>query len=313
MVTEKNTASFLEKREPMNSKKKGGLKKSELAGIAFAAPALILLTIFLIIPFILTIGYSFTDYNLLKPDQIQFIGLKNFIKLAQDTVFRKSIINTFVFVILVVPLQVAMALGLALLINKKMRGISIFRLAFFAPTVLSLVVVSILWSYIYNPNNGLLNSLMTSIGLPAQPFLTSPKQAMVCIVILSAWQGCGFQMMIYLSGLQDIPQYLYEAAEVDGANRFQKFQNITLPGLRNISVFIMLSIVISAFQLLIQPMMLTQGGPQNATMSIVYEIYQTGYKFRNMGYGSSMAFVFTLLVLVISLVQQRLTAKGNED
>lgn len=297
----------------MNSKKKGGLKKSEIAGIAFAAPALILLTIFLIIPFILTIGYSFTDYNLLKPDQIQFIGLKNFIKLAQDTVFRKSIINTFVFVILVVPLQVAMALGLALLINKKMRGISIFRLAFFAPTVLSLVVVSILWSYIYNPNNGLLNSLMTSIGLPAQPFLTSPKQAMVCIVILSAWQGCGFQMMIYLSGLQDIPQYLYEAAEVDGANRFQKFQNITLPGLRNISVFIMLSIVISAFQLLIQPMMLTQGGPQNATMSIVYEIYQTGYKFRNMGYGSSMALVFTLLVLVISLVQQRLTAKGNED
>lgn len=297
----------------MNSKKKGGLKKSEIAGIAFAAPALILLTIFLIIPFILTIGYSFTDYNLLKPDQIQFIGLKNFIKLAQDTVFRKSIINTFVFVIMVVPLQVAMALGLALLINKKMRGISIFRLAFFAPTVLSLVVVSILWSYIYNPNNGLLNSLMTSIGLPAQPFLTSPKQAMVCIVILSAWQGCGFQMMIYLSGLQDIPQYLYEAAEVDGANRFQKFQNITLPGLRNISVFIMLSIVISAFQLLIQPMMLTQGGPQNATMSIVYEIYQTGYKFRNMGYGSSMALVFTLLVLVISLVQQRLTAKGNED
>lgn len=297
----------------MNSKKKGGLKKSEIAGIAFAAPALILLTIFLIIPFILTIGYSFTDYNLLKPDQIQFIGLKNFIKLAQDTVFRKSIINTFVFVILVVPLQVAMALGLVLLINKKMRGISIFRLAFFAPTVLSLVVVSILWSYIYNPNNGLLNSLMTSIGLPAQPFLTSPKQAMVCIVILSAWQGCGFQMMIYLSGLQDIPQYLYEAAEVDGANRFQKFQNITLPGLRNISVFIMLSIVISAFQLLIQPMMLTQGGPQNATMSIVYEIYQTGYKFRNMGYGSSMALVFTLLVLVISLVQQRLTAKGNED
>lgn len=287
--------------------------KESITGIAFVAPALILLTVFLIIPFLLTIYYSFTNYNLLKPDAKTFIGLQNFIKLFQDKVFQKSIINTFTFAILVVPLQVCLALGLALLVNKKMKGISIYRLAFFAPTVLSLVVVSILWSYIYNPNNGLLNSMLQMLGMNPQPFLTSPKQAMICIVILSAWQGCGFQMMIFLAGLQDIPQYLYEAADVDGASRFEKFKNITLPGLRNISVFISLSIVIGAFQLLIQPMMMTQGGPQNSTITIVYQLYQTGYKFRNMGYGCAMACVFTLLVLAITLIQKKITAKYSED
>lgn len=293
--------------------KKKKFNAESATGLAFVAPALILLLVFLVIPFILTIYYGFTDYNLLKPDEKTFIGFANFAKLMHDKVFLKSIMNTFVFVILVVPIQVCVALGLALLINKKMRGISIFRLAFFAPTVLSLVVVSILWSYIYNPNNGLLNAMLEMIGINAQPFLTSPNQAMLCIVILSAWQGCGFQMMIFLAGLQDIPVYLYEAADVDGANKFQKFRNITLPGLKNISVFVSLSIVISAFQLIVQPMMMTQGGPQNSTITIVYMIYQTGYKFRNVGYGSAMACVFTLMVLVITLIQQKIVSKSNED
>lgn len=293
--------------------KKRKFNEESATGLAFVAPALILLLVFLVVPFILTVYYGFTDYNLLKPDEKTFVGLANFAKLLHDKVFLKSIINTFVFVILVVPIQVCVALGLALLINKKMRGISIFRLAFFAPTVLSLVVVSILWSYIYNPNNGLLNAMLGMIGIDAQPFLTSPNQAMLCIVILSAWQGCGFQMMIFLAGLQDIPTHLYEAADVDGANKLQKFKNITLPGLKNITVFVSLSIVISAFQLIVQPMMMTQGGPQNSTMTIVYMIYQTGYKFRNVGYGSAMACVFTLMVLVITLIQQKITSKSNED
>lgn len=289
------------------------INKESATGIIFVAPALILLFVFLIIPFVLSLSYSFMDYNILKPDKKTFVGVANFIKLFHDKVFIKSIINTFVFEISVVPLQVCSALGLALLINRKMKGISVFRLAFFAPTVLSLVVVSILWSYIYNPNNGLLNAMLGMLGISAQPFLTSTKQAMACIVIMSAWQGCGFQMMIFLAGLQDIPDYLYEAAKVDGANKYQQFKNITLPGLKNITVFITLSIVISAFQLIVQPMMLTQGGPQNSTSTIVYQIYQTGYKFRNVGYGSAMAVVFTVLVLLIIMIQRSLIAKSNED
>ncbi len=294
-------------------KKRKRLNKENWTGIAFIAPTIILLFIFLFIPFILTIGYSFTNYNILKPSDMEFVGLKNFIRLTKDTVFLKSIVNTFVFVILVVPLQVCLALGLAILINRKMKGISIFRLAFFAPTVLSLVVVSILWTYIYNPNNGLLNSLLGSLGIGPFKFLSNPSTAMVCIVILSAWQGCGFQMMIFLAGLQDIPVYLYEAAKVDGATKFQQFIHITLPGLKNIAVFISLNIVVSAFQLIIQPMMMTAGGPQNSTMTIVYEIYQTGFRYNQMGYGSAMAFVFTVMVLIITLVQNKITSKSNED
>lgn len=284
------------------TKKKHKLTKENWTGIAFIAPAMVLLFVFLFIPFIMTVGYSFTNYNILKPDAMKFVALKNFIKLTQDTVFRKSIINTFVFVLSVVPLQVGLGLGLALLINKKLKGISIFRLAFFAPTVLSLVVVSILWTYIYNPNNGLLNSLLGSVGLGPFKFLHDPKTAMLCIVILSAWQGCGFQMMILLSGLQDIPQYLYEAASVDGATPFQQFLHITLPGLKNMTMFVGLAIVVSAFQLIVQPMMMTGGGPQNSTITIVYEIYQTGFKFNQMGYGSAMALVFTIMVLIITLI-----------
>lgn len=296
-----------------NTGKHRKLTKEGLTGLAFIAPAVILLFIFLLVPFMLTIGNSFTNYNILKPGQTEFVGLKNFIKLTNDTVFRKSIVNTFVFVIMVVPLQVCLALGLALLINRKLKGISIYRMAFFAPTVLSLVVVSILWSYIYNPNNGLLNSLLGNLGLGPYKFLNDPKTAMLCIVVLSAWQGCGFQMMIFLSGLQDIPLYLYEAARVDGATKFQQFVNITLPGLSNITVFVSLNIVVAAFQLIIQPMMMTGGGPQNATMTIVYEIYQTGFKYNQMGYGSAMALVFTVMVLTITLIQNRITSKLNED
>lgn len=293
--------------------KKKKMTKENWTGLGFIAPAVILLFIFLFIPFLLTLGYSFTNYNILKPDKTIFVGIKNFIRLTQDTVFLKSIVNTFVFVILVVPLQVCLALGLALLVNRKIKGISIYRLAFFAPTVLSLVVVSILWTYIYNPNNGLLNSLLGSIGIGPFQFLNDPKTAMLCIVILSAWQGCGFQMMIFLAGLQDIPSYLYEAASVDGATKWHQFRHITIPGLKNITVFISLSIVVSAFQLIIQPMMMTAGGPQNSTMTIVYEIYQTGFKYNKMGYGSSMALVFTVLVLVLTLIQNKLTNKSNED
>lgn len=289
------------------------MTKENWTGIAFITPALVLLFIFLFIPFFMTVGYSFTNYNILKPDRMEFVGIKNFIRLTQDTVFLKSIVNTFVFVIMVVPLQVCLALGLALMINRKMKGISVYRLAFFAPTVLSLVIVSILWTYIYNPNNGLLNSLLGSVGIGPFKFLNDPKTAMLCIVILSAWQGCGFQMMIFLSGLQDIPQYLYEAAAVDGATKWHQFWHITIPGLKNITVFISLSIVVSAFQLIIQPMMMTAGGPQNSTMTIVYEIYQTGFKYNKMGYGSAMALVFTVMVLILTLIQNKITNKSNED
>lgn len=285
--------------------------KRNLVAVSFILPALILLTVFLFVPFILSFYYSLTDYNILRPNDISFVGLENFKRLLSDSVFKKSIVNTFYFTIIVVPLQLSMALGMALLVNKKIKGMKFYRLAFFSPTILSLVVISILWSFIYNSNDGLLNSMIGLIGIPKQPFLTSSSQAMNCIIGMSAWQGAGYQMMIFLAGLQDIPEYLYDAASVDGANKFQKFLHITLPGLRNISILLIITITIAAFQLLIQPMLMTQGGPLNSTITIVQEVYQYGYKYRNMGYGSAMAIVFTLMVLVIALFQKKIVTKNE--
>lgn len=310
MTNTKKNLIVKEKVQPTTSFIKKSFKKNIVA-ISFVLPALVLLTIFLFIPFILSVSYSFTNYNILKPNDMQFVGLNNFKRLLSDSVFKTSLINTFKFAVIVVPLQLAMALGLALLVNKKIKGIGFFRLAFFSPTVLSLVVISILWTFIYNPNGGLLNSMIGLFGITPQPFLTSTSQAMPCIIFLSAWQGAGFQMMIFLAGLQDIPEYLYEAADIDGANKLHKFLFITIPGLKNISIFLCLTITISAFQLLIQPMMMTQGGPQNSTLTVVYEIYQYGYKFRSMGYGSAMAVVFTLMVLTIALIQKKFVS--DED
>jgi len=285
--------------------------KRNLVGYSFIIPALVLLITFVFTPFALTIYYAFTDYYLLKPDATTFIGLENFKNLMQDEIFITSIKNTFYFVIVVVPIQTALALGLALLIRQKTAGIKFFRTAFFSPTVMSMVVVSILWTFIYNPNGGLLNEMLGMFGIPAQPFLTSPKQAMNAIILMSAWQGAGYQMMIFLAGLNDIPEHLYEAASMDGANSIQKFIHITIPGLKNVLVFVFITITIAAFKLLIQPMVMTQGGPLNSTKTIIYNIYETGYKFRDMGYAAAMSVVFLVLVLVISLVQRKVTADKN--
>jgi len=278
--------------------------KENVVALTFVMPALLLLLAFLILPFCLSIGYSLTDYYLLKPKDINFIGLKNFIRLSTDEIFIKSVFNTFYFVVLVVPLQLSLGLALALMVKNNYRGVSFFRTAFFSPTIMSLMVISILWFFIYNPNNGLLNSVLANFGIAPQPFLTSAKQAMNSIIVMSAWQGAGFQMIIFLAGLHNIPIQLYEAAKIDGAGRWQTFIKITLPSLKNTIVFLLLTITILAFQLLIQPMTMTQGGPLNSTTTIFYQMYQTGYKYREMGYGCAMTVFYAIIVLVIAFVQK---------
>lgn len=248
--------------------------KNNLLGYAFLSPALILLLIFLIIPVCMVFYYAFTNYYLLTPDAKQFVGLKNFIKLAQDPIFLKSVLNTSKFVVWIIPVQLGLALGMALIINKPRKGNMFFKVAFFAPVVMSLVVISILWLYLLNPNNGLLNALLNRIGIASQPFLTSPKQAMYAIILVSAWQGAGYQMLLFLGGLQNIPHDVYEAAELDGFSKFQQFRYITLPLLKPTALFVLLTTLISAFKLLVQPMVMTQGGPMNSTMTMVYYIYQ---------------------------------------
>ena len=291
-------------------KKKNRLQNN-LIGYAFLSPALLLLTVFLLIPVVMVFYYAFTDYYMLTPDARQWVGLANFMKLVQDPTFIKSIFNTAKFVIWIIPVQLGLALGMALIVNKPRKGNMFYKVAFFAPVVMSLAVISILWLYLLNPNNGLLNAMLNKIGIASQPFLTSPKQAMYAIIMVSAWQGAGYQMLLFLGGLQNIPRDVYEAAELDGFTKFQQFRYITMPLLKPTALFILLTTLISAFKLIVQPMVMTQGGPMNSTMTMVYYIYQKGFTDRMVGYSSSIALVFTTFIGLITLIQRRVLKEDN--
>lgn len=246
-------------------------KKSERrAAYLFVIPAVILLLAFLVYPALQTVRYAFTDYNIMRPDRIRFCGFNNFIELFQDENFWIAVKNTLYFTIVVVPFQTLLALGLALLISSKRKGVAIFRAAYFSPQVTSMVVVAILWTVMYNsnPDSGLLNALLVKLGMEPCGFLNDPKTAMNSIIFMSAWQGAGYQMMIFLAGLQGIPKEQYEAASIDGANKIKSFFYVTLPGLKNVISYVVMITVIQAMKLFTQPYVMTKGGPQNSTSAL---------------------------------------------
>lgn len=250
-------------------------KKSErTAAYLFVVPAVVLLAAFLIYPALQTIRYAFTDYNIMRPDRIKFSGINNFIELFQDKNFWIAVKNTLHFTVLVVPFQTALALALALLISSRRRGVSIFRAAYFSPQVTSMVVVAILWTVLYNsnPDSGLLNALLVKLGMEPCGFLNDPKTSMNSIIFMSAWQGAGYQMMIFLAGLQGIPKEQYEAASIDGAGKVKSFFYVTLPGLKNVIQYVIMITVIQAMKLFTQPYVMTKGGPQNSTRTLVYYV-----------------------------------------
>ncbi|HEM6290681.1 carbohydrate ABC transporter permease [Streptococcus suis] len=284
--------------------------RESVMGYLFLSPAMLILGLFLFLPTLLSIYYAFTDYYLLTPDATGFVGLDNFIKLFQDPLFMQSLKNIGQFVIFIIPIQLGLALGLALLVNNKRKSTIFFKVAFFAPVVMSLVVVSVLWLVLLNPSSGLINSILQGIGIDPQPFLTSPEQAMFVIIAVSAWQGAGYQMLIFLAGLQNIPSSLYEAASIDGASKLKQFFHITLPMLKPTSILILTTTLIDAFKLVIQPMVMTQGGPLNSTLTPVYYIYRTGFTDRMVGYASSITVIFGLIIILFTVLQRKLT--GDE-
>jgi ABC-type sugar transport system permease subunit len=276
-----------------------------------SAPALIILFLFLVIPFLLAFMYSFTNRMLLMNpnNSVKFIGLTNYIRLFHDEEFYKALTNNLTFAAVVVPIQTVLALLMAVLINSKLKGINLFRTVFFSPVVITMVVVSIVWALILIPTpDGYLNSVLSTItfGLfkPSQ-WLHSENSSMLSIIILSIWQGVGFQMVIFLAGLQYIPKELYEAAEVDGANTVQKFFKITIPQLKNTTIFVIISTTIFAFKLFTQVMVLTEGGPKSSTTTMVYMLYREGFTKKKVGYASAIAVVFFIIVLTISMLQNK--------
>ena len=272
------------------------------AAYIFILPAVVLLAAFLIYPSLQTVRYAFTDYNIMRPDRIVFCGFNNFAEL-----FR-AVKNTLYFTILVVPFQTVLALALALLISSRRRGVSIFRAAYFSPQVTSMVVVAILWTVMYNssPDSGLLNALLVNLGLEPCGFLNDPKTAMNSIIFMSAWQGAGYQMMIFLAGLQGISAEQYEAASIDGAGKIASFFYVTLPGLKNVIQYVVMITVIQAMKLFTQPYVMTKGGPQNSTRTLVYYIYEQGFQKRNFGYACAVAAVFFVIVISLSLGMKKI-------
>lgn len=225
---------------------------------------------------------------------------------AGDPIFYRSLFNNILFAVIVVPVQSAFALFLAMLVNQKIRGAVLFRTLYFTPVVTTMAVVSVIWFFLYNPNEGLINAILGVFGIPPSQWLNDPRSAMPAIMLLSIWQGVGFQMVIFLAGLQEIPDSLYEASALDGANLWQQFRNVTLPGLRNTIIFVIISTTIFAFKLFTQVEVMTfgQGGPDDSTITMMVYLVRQGFKQQSVGYAAAIAVIFVILVLIISLVQR---------
>ena len=292
-------------------KKLTGRKRDErVAAYIFVAPAVILLIAFLVVPMIYTVYFSGFKYQIMRPDAMKFIGFENYQKLFSDKNFWLALKNTVYFTVIVVPCQCVLALALALLVSKKFRGVAVFRTMYFAPQLTSMVVISVLWSVLYNanPNTGLINSILVSLGMSPIKFLSDASTAMNSIIFMSAWQGAGYQMMIFLAGLQGIPRDQYEAASVDGATKFKQFLYITIPGLKGTIKYVIMITMIQAMKLFTQPYIMTQGGPKNSTKTLVYYIYTQGFQKGNFGYACSIAAVFFVIVVCLSMAMKKVTA-----
>lgn len=283
-----------------------------LTGWLFSAPALIGVSVFMILPFCMSAIFSFTNKMLVqKPGEpLDFVFLDNYIKLFTNDLAHKAFLNTLLYAVMVVPATILLGTLLAVFVNSKLRGVKIFRTIYFSPQVVTMTVVAVVWSFIFSSGeSGLMNSVLQLFGLEPQRWLQDTHWAMFCIAVMYIWQSLGLQMLIVLGGLQYIPEELYEAAYLDGCNSFQKFWRITVPMLKNTLVYVLISTTINTLKLFTQVYVLTNGGPQNATTSVVYLLYKSGFVNQQVGYSSAIAVVFFIIVFVISEIQNYIIGK----
>jgi ABC-type sugar transport system permease subunit len=276
----------------------------------FIAPAGLLLAAFVVWPAVNTVRTSLHRATLTGPGLGEYCGADKYRELIDDPQYSRSARNTALFTVLVVPIQSGLALLLAVWANGSAPSRRMLRYAVFAPTVISLTVLAVLWKLMYEPASatgaGLINGLLNSVGLSPQPFLSSARQALPAIVVMSIWQGIGLQMMIFLSGLQQIPTQLYEAAALDGAGAWRRFRHVTLPGIAPTAVFVVMVTTIFALKLFVQPFLMTRGGPEGSTMSVVQYIYETAFYGRDLGLACAAGAVFFVVVAVVAVLQRLL-------
>jgi multiple sugar transport system permease protein len=286
------------------------MSRSSVAGWTFAGPALIMLGLFFFIPVLLAFALSLTDFDLYALADVQdlrFIGLGNYAVLLQTPLFWKALGNTFYFVVVGVPLSIALSLGAAMLLNGvASRLVGFFRTALFAPVVTTLVAVAVIWRYLLHTRYGMINYGLERFGIDPVDWLGDPNWAMPAIIFFAVWKNFGYNMVILLAGLQTIPNDLYEAARIDGANGWQRFLHVTLPGLGPMLLLVSILTMAGYFQLFAEPYVMTQGGPVESTVSVLYFMYEQGFKWWNLGFASAVAFILFVIMFVITAIQYRL-------
>ncbi len=292
------------------------LRGQRLVGPLFATPAVIGLLLFVALPFLMAIVLSFTSLRLGSPLETRFVGWQQYSRVIQDPSFQRALLNNGLFAIVVVPLQTAIALVLALALNRRLRGMVVFRTLFFMPVVFPMALVAVVWQLIYAPGpNGPLNAVLDFVSLEAiapQDFLHDRTLALPAIMLMSIWQGVGFQMVVLLAGLQSIPNELYEAAATERAGRWSQLWHVTLPQLRNPLIFTALVTTILAFRAFDQVQIMTRGGPVDATTTVMFEAVQSVFERQQVAQASAMTVIFFVMVVIVTLVQRLLVSQERE-
>jgi multiple sugar transport system permease protein len=300
-----NNESLAVQNTSVRTFKKASRKKiyDNIAGYAFIAPALIGFLSFTLFPVIAAFFIGFLDWDILTPPK--WVGFDNYITLFKDEVFLISLKNTVMWVIYYVPASIAVSLALALAMNMPLRGISAFRTIFYIPVISPLLAVALLFVWLYNPDFGLINFMLSLAGIEPIMWLTSETLALPSIAIMAVWKNAGWNMLIFLAALQGIPKHLYEAADLDGATKWQKFWSVTFPLLTPATFFIVIMSFIGAFQVFGEIYVMTNGGPGYSTHTLAYYLWANAFKFNKMGYAGAISMIMFLLILLVTLVQNR--------
>jgi len=278
-------------------------RRQALAGYLFVLPALAILLVFTLVPVLAALYLSFTNYDVFTG--LDWVGLQNYQDVVEDDLFWRALQNTVVYTAFSIPISMALGLAVALLLNARLRGLGVYRTAFYVPVVTSMVAISMIWIQLFDPLYGAVSNALEALGLRGVDWLGDPNLAMPSVIAVSVWKTIGWNMLIYLAGLQGIPEYLKEAAAIDGAGRVQTFWKIVLPLLKPTTFFIFVTSVIGAFQVFDIVYVMTGGGPANATLTLVQYIYNNAFKALDMGFATAASFILFAVILAVTLVSLR--------
>ncbi|MBD3943087.1 sugar ABC transporter permease [Microbacterium sp. NEAU-LLC] len=285
--------------------------RNTLIGWSFILPNFIGFGVLTLVPIVILFYMAFTNWNVFG--KADFIGLANFTRLMGDGSFRISVVNTLYYSVMHIPLTIVVSLGLALLLNNKLRGVAFFRTAAFFPYITSIVAIAVVWNLLFSPEYGPINEFLKFIGIQNPPgWLTSPEWAMPAVVIVSTWRDMGYYMILFLAGLQTVPRELHEAARMDGANTWQRFTNVTLPSLRPTMFFVTVMLTINSFKIFDLILVMTDGGPGQSTLVMSQFIYRKGFEESQFGYASAAAVALFFMCIIVTIIQFLWNKRGNK-